>query len=90
MFLKKEAPNFFIFLRLDNDNGDAGQNDSFKVRSQTDVAIQEQLDSVFLRKKKKRKGNESAFFCAANILGCQVKKEFSCFRFMAVKLCKLA
>ena len=25
MFLKKEAPNFFIFLRLDNDNGD-GQN----------------------------------------------------------------
>ena len=54
MFLKKEAPNFFIFLRLDNDNGDAGQNDSFKVRSQTDVAIQEQLDSVFLRKKKER------------------------------------
>ena len=25
MFLKKEAPNFFIFLRLDNENGD-GQN----------------------------------------------------------------
>ena len=30
MFLKKEAPNFFIFLPLDNDNGD-NQNGLNKV-----------------------------------------------------------
>ena len=78
MFLKKEAPNFFIFLRLDNDNGDAGQNDSFKVRSQTDVAIQEQLDSVFLRKKK-GKGTKVHFSAPPIYLVAKLKRNSHAF-----------
>ena len=86
-----EGAKSFIFFRNDKDVG--GQNDSFKKRSQTDVA----RSSVTLFCAKKRKGRKCISFCAANKDYTWLptlkkeEKEFSCITFfMAVKLCKLS